>query len=92
MSLGDRRHQEKRIKNRWRARLARARQVIERLGGAAAEGLDKWVMDQAARRAHHNKCDCSMCTGWDQLRQRAANRCERRAGRVQPHEVETETE
>jgi hypothetical protein len=49
-SRANRRHQEERVKNRWRRRVKSMRLLAP-----------KEVDHLAVRRAHHNKCDCRLC-------------------------------
>lgn len=75
MNRGDRLHCERRVKRMWLRRLLR-------FPSRMTEDWAAWAKSHALRKAHHNKCDCGLCTGMDQQRRRSANRRERQEARI----------
>lgn len=75
MTRAERRHQEKRTKKMWLMRLMRFPLKM-------TEDWAAWARKYAPRKAHHATCPCTLCTGIDQQRQRAANRRDRHRARV----------
>lgn len=65
MKRAERRRKEAALKRLWFRRL---RKVGRGDSMEANEKWDTWAVGLAAKRAHHNKCTCDTCTGWDQRR------------------------
>jgi hypothetical protein len=78
VNRAERRRQEERVKRMWLRRLRRGRPLTTR------EAHEAWAQKYAPRFAHHDKCDCDTCTGFNQrLRRRDIKKARREAHTVE---------
>lgn len=82
MKRAERRRKEATLKRLWFRRL---RKVARGNTKEECEKWDGWAVRLAAKRAHHNKCTCDTCTGWEQRRRRRDVKRSRQEGQRVEH-------